>query len=377
MRPVIQSAQLPLSADLREKLTDLHGVFEKTFQQLVSPPGPEPLARQARHLSQIYNNLSPENPYGRAELAEARLHFFMPTDIVKVWGPTAEVMPALLEGKSGHMDILDLGCGTGTASLGLAMMLAACGYHQEVRFTLVEPDSAVNRYLKSTMEALDRTRMVQSKRTIHQASIEEYLHSAKDQRFDLVVILNVLSEAFPEEAYVEGTYALVERLLKEKVKRNGFLIVVEPALKRFARKIAQVQQLCDERAHPPFAPCLATGGCPQTEQRETFCFHSAKVPMSPLVQSVAARSQLDRHEVNYSYLTLSPSKRGQYGEEPEPGETIGRIISFSKRVKKGFGYFVCTRDGIINAFAPRILPDGETKGGKLPHGTIVRIRQGR
>jgi len=358
---------------MREKLVELHRDFEKAFHGIMRPPGPEPLARQARHLSLIYNDLSPENPYGRPELAEARLHFFMPTDIVKIWGPAAEVLPQLMERNDRKLDGLDLGCGTGTASIGLAMMLAAGNYQGDVRFTLVEPDGAVNRYLKSTMEALDRSRMIRSRQTHCQSTIEEYLATASDQRFDLVVVLNVLSEAFEEDAYVDGTHALVSRLLKERVKKTGFLVVVEPALKRFARKIAQVQEMCASESRFPFAPCLADKGCPQVEKRGAFCFHSARVPMSPLLQSVAARSQLDRHEVNYSYLTFSPVGTTLPAHTAQEGHINGRIISFPKRIKKGFLYFVCTRDGIINAFAPRVLPDGETKGGKLPHGTIVSI----
>jgi len=191
-----------------------------------------------------------------------------------------------------------------------------------------------------------------------------------------VVVVNVLSEAFREESYVEGSLDLVRQLLKRKVKRSGFLVIVEPALKRFARKMAEIGAAFQAGGGCLAAPCLAAAGCPYLLRKDRFCFHAISVPLSPLLQSVSARSELDRHEVNYSYLTFSPEDFEQELPECGEGTMAGRIVSFPKRVKKGFNYFVCTGEGVIQGFAPRVLPDGNSKGGKLKHGTMVVVGKG-
>lgn len=126
--------------------------------------------------------------------------------------------------------------------------------------------------------------------------------------------------------------------------------------------------------HTLFAPCKPPL-CEQLEKPNGFCFHAQKVPMTPLLQRISAFSGLDRYEVNYAYLTLSPKAMRQPHPELPEGAVAGRIVSFPKRVKKGFNYFVCTPEGLIVAFAARFLPETTTKGGRLPHGTLVTVER--
>jgi hypothetical protein len=372
MRPTITAARPPFSRELYDLLREHHARFDEVFHRLLPAPNPERLARQARQLSEIYNHLAPQNPYGRPELADARLHFFMPTDIAKVWGPLVELLPALDPASLKRLSILDLGGGTGTGTVAASMALAAAGFRGQAESVIVEPDAAVNRHLRTTFDALQGTRSVNLGWRLEQATIEGFLNTAPEQRFDLVLVVNVLSEAFTDDAYAAGAANLIRRLLAERVKKSGFLVLIEPALKRFSRLLYAAGDACRQEGLPLFAPCLAPA-CPHLAKANGFCFHSMRVPMTPLLQSVAARSGLERHEVNHAYLTFGRGRQSIQAPVPGEGEILGRIVSFPRRIKKGFNYHVCTANGLLVAFAPRTLPDGETRGNRLPHGTLVTI----
>jgi len=376
MRFPIEQAVLPFHIRHWSVLCAAHERFTQALARLRKPPSPEQTAAQVKKLSLIYNSLSPASPYNRPELVDARLHFFMPSDIVKVWGPMGEVVELAVFSKR-EISVLDLGCGAGTASVGLAMVLAAAGFAGTVSFTLVEPDPALLRHLRVSFQALRDAGIVRHRTRMEPVTLEEHLAARRTARHDLVVALNVLCEAFSGPEYLSATRALVKTLLRDRLGREGVLLVIEPALKRFARLVAELGDRCRDEGTALYAPCLAGPPCPQRDSAgRAFCFHSCPVPVSPFLQSVSARSGLDRHEVNYAYLSLTPGRLRLFEEmEKEDGEACfaGRIISFPKRVKKGYHYFVCTGRGVVQGFAPRMLPDGRTRGGRLRHGTLVRL----
>ena len=250
------------------------------------------------------------------------------------------------------------------------MLLAKLGFEGKLSLTLVEPDRTVARLAPAALGALKDVCDLRFRESIRGDDVDGFLRARLPERFDLVLMLDVLTEMFPRDDYVAGVGALATRLLKDKVKRTGFLVLVEPALKKVSELLSQVGTEHARSGGTVYGPCPTGGYCPAIERKGGFCFHSAVVPMSPLLQSVSARCGLARHEVNFSYLSISPSGR----MPPAPAfESWGRIVSFPRRVKKGFNYHVCTPGGLSVAFAPRFLADGSTRGGRLKHGTIVKL----
>ncbi len=365
IRRVVQ----PFSAENRVRLVDLQAQLLDALQENSPPPHVEVISRQVERVSALYNGLAEGNTFEQASLLDARLHFFLPTDVPKTWLPLGEVIPKLAESHPRRLEILDLGAGLGTGVVGTAMTLHLAGFRGEASFTCVEPDRILADRLSSVTKPLSELNWITLKARSVPMHMEEYLHRFRDDRFDLVLVISVLSEAFDSDEYEASTLALLQRLLKEKVKKTGALVVIEPALKRFSRPISAVRnQLTAVRA-----PCLADE-CPLLKKKDSFCFHSTRVPPHPLLQSVSSRSGLNRHEVNYTYLTLSPGAAdhhsGPHQEDGQPEELWGRIISFPKRVKLGFQYFVCTPGGVVNAVVPRWLASGEEslRGKNLPFG---------
>lgn len=333
---------------------------------------PEKLGRAVREVSNIYNRLVHKPAAGRRDLALARLHFFMPTDLPKVWLPLGELLPHMELDKRKELWLLDLGGGAGTVTAGLVLLLELMGFAGTLNVTQVEPDGVVGGLTASTEAALRQVTSVSFKLNLMRATVEQFMGKNSSQRYDLVVMLDVLTEMFDESNYSEKTARLARALLSRQVRSTGFLVLIEPALKQVSRLLSQARDaLAGDR--PLTAPCPALPGCPSVEKPEGFCFHSISCPLSPLTQSVAARAELARHEVNFSYLTLSPSGSALPAPALEPGLVPARVVSFPRRAKKGYNYHVCGRHGLQVAFAPRILPDGETRGGRLKSGTLVAL----
>ena len=378
MRETIENAHFPVSEQQWSGLCRWHGEYEQLLVERVPPRSNEHLARTARVLSSIYNAPGQESPVGRKDLLGARRFFFMPTDMVKMWLPLAEVLPLLALQRRKHLSVLDLGCGLGTASLGLALMLLQQEYCGKTAFTLVEPDRLLADELRLSLDVLRQLGLNGFSSQVRVESLEEYVGRTPERRHDLVVAMNVMCEAYGPEEYVQSTAHLVRRLLDKHVSSSGVVILLEPALKRFSRLVSGVDFLCRQEGVRAVFPCMDPRGCPHLSTPGGFCFHSTRVPTSPRVQSISARSGLSRHEVNFAYLTFLKSGSGfslPFADE-STGEdaTPGRIVSFPSRSKKGFLYFVCTPLGLLRAFAPRVLPGTLQKGGKLPHGALVTVR---
>jgi len=367
MRRTILSATPPLYLDHWDDLAAMHRAFVDALQRRAPPPPPERLARDAGVVSAIYNSFIDERSANRPDLSDARLHYFMPTDLTKIWLPFGELASAVGVQRRKMLSILDLGAGTGTASIGLVMLLSKLGFQGKLSLTLVEPDRTVARLATSALRSLNEVCELRFSHNVRGEDVDGFLRARLPDRYDLVLMLDVLTEMFPRQDYVEGVGSLAARLLKDKVKRTGFLVLVEPALKKVSELLSQVGTGHARSGGAVYGPCSTGGVCPAIERKGGFCFHSAGVPMSPLLQSVSARCGLNRHEVNFSYLSMSPTAQ----MAPAMPGNWGRIVSFPRRVKKGFNYHVCTPSGLAVVFAPRFLADGKTRGGRLKHGTIV------
>ena len=372
MRIEIRQAFLPEYLRYWTQLTDLHRQFTRQLEQQSRIGSPEKLALAVREVSDIYNRLLHRPASGRRDLACARLQFFLPTDLPKVWLPLAELLPHMELDKRQELSVLDLGAGAGTVTAGLVFLLQQMGFAGTVNVTQVEPDSVVGNLASQTMSALRQVTSVKVRERMLHEDVDRFLKRPVEGRFDLVIMLDVLTEMYDGACYAAEVTRLAQQLLSQQVKRTGYLVFIEPALKQVSRLLSEAGGKLGAVA-PVVAPCPTGGQCPALEKPGGFCFHSISCPLSPLVQSVSARSQLARHEVNFSYLTLSPRAAVLPWPEVEQGLELGRVVSFPRRGKKGFHYHVCTKQGLQVAWVPRLLADGEIRGGRLKLGTLVAL----
>jgi len=379
MRLPIQSASLPLSGELKEALRKVHAAFLEALAVAVRAPAPEKLARLVRELTgkgDAGDDPDPERaapPRLTREHLSARAHFFLATDVAKLWLPGTEALAVcdLLSRK--EISILDLHAGLGTATAGIALLLAASGFRGRMNATLVHEDDSLTAMSRSVADALTRSLPFRLE--------VDFERGPGQDRHDLVMLFDPIAQGYVPSDSPEIA-RLARTLVAKRLKKTGALLVVDQAARAVARAMAGAPSLMASAGHPVYSPCPCPGGdascpCPYAARPGRFCFHSHQAFLTPLIQSAAARSGFDRTEVNYTYLLAAASGVRQSLPPTSEGQVAGRIISYPNRVKKGFTYFVCTGREVVQGFASRLLPDGVTRGGRLPHGTLVVLSEGR
>jgi len=338
----------------------------------------ERLAKQVRELHDIYCSRAEAGagsrrvalgsplvwePCGRGTShASALLHFFLPTEMVKVWLPLSEALDGMPGLGRRPLRVLDLGASDGAAAIGALLMLEEAGAKGPVELVMAGTDPVAAHVSGAALKALGEVSRLRVS-----ARDEMTGRTNGDDRFDLVLLMDHASRVFSAEEYVEGTLGLVRQLLRDKVKKSGVVIVIEPASKAISRRVSEVSCAFRESG-TLYAPCPAGHTCGELV-RGGFCCHCIDVPLSPLTQSVAARAGLVRHEVNFSYLTFTQES----ARLAEPYGEHARIIGFPRKVGGGFSYHCCVDDGLKVGVAPRQMPDGSGRGGKLKHGALVRM----
>ena len=377
--PPSESLKAPLKAAY-------HRFLDAWFEQEDHPaPSAQALVDAVRRLSEIYTDRRSENPFRNKRLQQARLYFFMPTDVPKVWLPIAEFLsrrPELLERRT--LRIVDLGAGVGSGTVGALIVLAALGWRGSVELTAVEPDPTLRSPLLRAVDAAEEALGIPVQVTNRPRDIQTWLdEGAKGgrgdtgpSRFDLALAVNVLTEALDPLRYQAEGQDIVHRLGR-RLARDGAIIFVEPALKEPSRRLSLLRDRLLDAGVPVFAPCLAGGPCPETQTPQGYCFHAVKVPLNGYLQKLGDLAGLRRHEVNFHYLTLTPGDDGPAGHLPEdlPGPHA-RTISFGSKSRMGFQFHCCHEPGLLRAHLDRWSDSGDearVRTKRLPHGTIISL----
>src|SRR3990170_2225587 len=162
------------------------------------------LARDVIRLSNLFTREREKLPPGYLSdegLRRAYIHYFLPANINKIHTPLQEISlhpeNILLRER---LKILDLGCGPGTAILGMLEYFSSRreANHPLLDFTAVD---AVQENLSETITQfthLTRRRPIKASLITLKATVERFLTRCKDKNsYDIIVMLNLLSELFP------------------------------------------------------------------------------------------------------------------------------------------------------------------------------------
>lgn len=373
MKDAIVRARAPLCGE-RTDLHALHRRFVDAWFQAVPPTHPDRLAKQALLLHDLELGKAEGGLFERRDLLDARTQFVLPLEIPKFWLPLSETV-GYLDAVHRRLSVLDLGCGVGAAGAATALFFSHQGAVREVQWTGVESDRTLAAPFEQLVDVVRGVSGLNLHVNRHSLALEKYLAQHQEERFDLVILPGQLGGFVPPDNSPEPAVEFLAKLLREKVKKSGFLIILEPSIKRSSRFLSTVLGALHAAGTPTFSPCATGGTCPYLATREKFCIHSVPVAAHPLVQSVAARANLRGHEVHFSYGVLSPKGlRLPLWEGTVPdGHVAGRVVSFPDRRPHGFAYQLCSEEGVSLGVAPRLLPDEAGKGNRLTHGTQVLV----
>ncbi len=264
-----------------------------------------------RELSAMFNGVTPRRPgyLAAGRLRRSYVQYYLPVNAAKVARVLEELETyATLPERP---RVLDFGCGPGTASIAFLARRPAG------ELWLVD---AVDEALDDA-ERFARALGAQPRRA----------HEPPAGPFDLVLAANVLSEAT----------APLEDLLADQ----GYLVIVEPALREATRKLMELRDRLAARGFRIAAPCLDRERCPMLEHEDLWCHQDAPWPRPAAIAEVDRRAGLVKETLKYSYLVVTRKGRTLADRGGD-----ARVVSNLHREKGKAWAWVCGRAGPLCRF---------------------------
>jgi len=270
-------------------------------------------AAGVRELSAMFNGLAPHRPGYLADrcLRRAYVHYYLPVHVARV----ARVLRELDAYASPLPTprVLDLGCGPGSAAI--AMLL-----HRPVAdLCLVDVVD----------EVLDDARFFCTALGVRPRT----MHRPPDEKFDLVLAANVFSE---------HTAPLEEWLTDE-----GYLVVLEPALKEATRRLMRWRDGAVARGFKIAAPCLGTATCPMLAHDDLWCHQDIPWQRPATIAEIDRRLGLSKERLKYSYAVITKTGRTLaelVGDAMPPDESFRVVSNLHKEKGKAWAW-LCGRQG--------------------------------
>lgn len=312
---------------------DLERIIE---EHSASEPGDEQnLAKAVLELSDLFLGKAPwRSEYSRApRLRSAYLRYYLPVNLPKLRVPLTEWLRARPRRLSApRFRCLDLGCGPGTALLGLCDFIRALPDAERPRLleltaldqcydNLKDAAALVSKFartipgLSTSFEPL-RTDLVVDRSELFS------LASAQGP-YDLIVAENVLCELERgADGGVDEAFALVAAAAERVLSPTGAIVLIEPGLRDTSRNLHRLRdRLLSETALQALAPCLHQAPCPALALARDWCI--ADLPWAPpaLVAAVDRRTGFAKGSLKFSYLLLAP------GPVAAPAATRWRVVS--------------------------------------------------
>jgi SAM-dependent methyltransferase len=368
----------------------LSAPFYATLRRLGARHGldlanPDALARGVAELSRVYTRERGELSAGRlgAGAKAARLGFFLPRDLIKLFGPLEELRRAGRFPTRPRLRVLDLGAGLGASTLGLARYLCHAGLApRELEVIAIERDPGCARLMRALCEAVGQLRGEFAPIDASVRATDLRAELAERGPFDLVLLGFVLNELDLDRPAAERSERRAEllRTLCAQLAPDGALIALEPALKQSARELMQVRDLLvaareSERAGPPFvfAPCVRRGPCPMLAGERDWCHEALDFALPAPLADVAQRAGLRYQGLSYAALVLTNEPRAL---PAGTGERY-RVVSDRLRSKGKLELFGCGEPGYVRLTRlDRDASAGNTTFEELKRGDIAELPDG-
>lgn len=332
--------KLPLSASFYDAVAQVGAHFGLELRNA------ERLGQAVAALSQTYTRertglgegkLGPEAPL-------ARLGFFLPRDLVKPFGPLAELWRAGRLRHAAPLRVLDLGAGLGATSLGVARFLRHVGSPIErIELTAIERDPLSTRLLGALCGAVAKLPDEFVPLRV-EARTAELSRSDASGPYDLVLLGFVLNELFTEqspEQRIQQRAALL-RDLAARLTPAGALIVLEPALRESTRELMRTRDalLAAPDAPQVFAPCVHRAPCPMLASERDWCHETLDFALPDHLVPVARQAGLRYEGLSYAALVLTRTPRFA-----APLQGLSRVVSDPLPSKGKLELFGCSTAG--------------------------------
>ncbi|MDO8644674.1 MAG: small ribosomal subunit Rsm22 family protein [bacterium] len=268
----------------------------------------------------------PKNYFNLKELRSAYIAYFMLVNTLKVPSLLREIPKEFW--KKEKIKVLDLGSGPGTGILGTLLQAANLTPSPSFSFTAIDQNLPI---LKDAMELHHRIKSllnISSRLRIEVLDLvrEPLAKKLKQEKFDLILMVNTLNEFFDPEKRVH----LLTRLLNHQLAEGGKIRIVEPALRKTTRELMELHDaLLEKQVAVIEAPCLHQKACPMLkESGRDWCHTYLEWQRPKLIEDFDKRVGIRKDYLKCSYLILSspspqPSPQGEREQKKESPPQFG------------------------------------------------------
>ncbi|MDZ4815484.1 MAG: small ribosomal subunit Rsm22 family protein [Verrucomicrobiota bacterium] len=266
--------------------------------------------------------------------------FFYPQTFARIQFPIREAFQFRgVKLSEGTIEILDLGCGLGSASMGSIGALRECGINNPVSVTgLDQSVASLDLFRTIASDTLSQWPGVSFKQVQGQLTGD---FADFDKKFDLVLCSFAVGEAFfnqPATEFANWTEQVMDRL----VKPGGLLIITEPSLQETSKRVEQARNLISERnRHFIWGPCLHHKECPLLKEGIYWCHEVRKWTPPSSLRSLNSNLYRSIETVKFSFMILGHHPAGEILSGP--GQL--RMISPMTELKGKFTFAGCASDG--------------------------------
>ena len=331
------------------------------------------VARLSKLLTRERNTL-PQAYLQDADLREAYSAYFLPVNIRKIRVPLQELAlhpngPLSKE----RLRILDIGSGPGSALLGVMEFFSEREPKPRLEFTALDQVAenlrAANEFFISYR---DRSGLDATLRTVRSGI--EGLECLSGERFDVVILSNVLNELYLHHAEKIGKRTTVllntlGRLLSDK----GSCIIIEPALRETSREMLEVRDGILKNGFHVYSPCFFDGKCPALENPKDWCHEDLAWEPPQLIKEIDKLTGLKKDSLKFSYLVL---RKDALSLSDVFGKNAFRVVS-ERLVSKGkTEFFICGPGG--RRLCTRLDKDSTSLNQafeNLKRGDVVRFER--
>ena len=166
------------------------------------------------------------------------------------------------------------------------------------------------------MEQQEASHLLEGRRGRARWSLETHRHDVSRPLklkhtgpFDFIIMGNVLNELFTsDEQRTEKRSRRVATLIQDWIAPNGFVILMEPALKETSRDLLRVRdRLLEMLPLTVYSPCVHNQPCPAVALGCTsdWCHEDRSWQTPSWIRQIDDRTGLRKNSLKYSYVVLN------------------------------------------------------------------------
>lgn len=223
---------------------------------------------------------------------DAYLLYYTTCNLLKINYPLDELARSGFFDRHQELNVLDIGSGTGTMILGASLWLHEHYPQNRSHFTAWDQSDQALKILEGFYKKFGWNDL-----TVIRTDLEHGNFS--NEKYELITGGNVINELTEQ-----GEAHFIE-ILERNLLPEGFVILIEPALRDSSRRLLQLRDRLIQKGWFVYAPCFTFKSCPALVDAGDWCHHDIRWERPAFIAVIDEMIGHIRKSLKFSYLILS------------------------------------------------------------------------